>query len=450
MTCDLRRLVTRHHATRPPRSWFRATFWGVVALALVYTLVACGAGAGAGPLPPAEGVAQTEPEAASPQGYEDAAPAQQGAQQGDAGDGAPSDAHANTSALSDAALYASEPAPGDAGARWPDDLGRDAPAETADRLRVLAPGRDGFARSAPGELTRVVTRAEEGRQYTNAPWPFRSGAPTELVVYLTPNGNTVEQTLGRARREDESFRFDIQHVLAQVRLYRTLVPDRNVVLRVLEAPRLSWPTWVRGHRDAGARARKLLLTPPEFAPNASIALAAHSGGGTVIFALLEHVAALPHNVEKIALLDSNYAFDAKLGHADKLKAWLRRDPARRLLSVAYDDRNIVLNGKRVVADDGGSYRATFRMLEAFRAGGVVLAESQYHAHQRFRADGARLPGQIDLFVHPNPHNRILHSGLVSDENGLLFALGQGRGETVESKTPYHGPRLYTRFIDRAP
>ena len=90
----------------------------------------------------------------------------------------------------------------------------------------------------------------------------------------------------------------------------------------------------------------------------------HSGGGSFLFGYLNEIDAIPSDVERIAFLDSNYSFED--AHGPKLIAWLKGDPARRLEVIAYDDRNIELNGKKVVSDTGGTYRASFRMVESLR------------------------------------------------------------------------------------
>lgn len=44
-------------------------------------------------------------------------------------------------------------------------------------------------------------------------------------------------------------------------------------------------------------------------------------------------------------------------------AWLRRNAQNRLVVLAYDDREIMLDGKKVVSDSGGTWRATQRMID---------------------------------------------------------------------------------------
>ncbi len=301
----------------------------------------------------------------------------------------------------------------------------------------------GFVAGASGEMVRWETTSD-GRRYTNL--PVRLGAAAEMIVYATPNGNTIEQTLGRQRGGDESFRYDIQHVLAQVRLYRKEVPERTVGLVVVEAPDLSWPTWRKGHADAPARALALMKSIGDVLPGARLSLVSHSGGGALTFALLDHAPALPDAVERIAFLDSHYAFEPGEEHGKRLAAWIRASRTHHLVALAYDDRKIRLHGKRVVKPGGGSFNATFRMIQALADEHLPVHESREGAFRRFVGED----GRVELRVHPNPKNVILHSALVSDDNGLLFALARGKGEALEARFRLGPPRLFTALVDPSP
>jgi hypothetical protein len=324
------------------------------------------------------------------------------------------------------------------------------PAETAETPNAPAPTVPGFPEyslsksRAALEAVRIES-TEDGRSYTNVALPYVRDNPTEVVVYATPNGNTLEQTLGRTRGGADSFRYDVQHVLAQLRLYRSLMPDHNVVLVVLEAPDLSWPSWQSKHTDAPKRAAALILGAAPFAQDASIVVASHSGGGALLFALIDRPGPLDRRLEKFVFLDSNYFFEVQMGHADKLAAWIKKEATRRLIVIAYDDRKITLHGKAVVSAKGGSYRATHRMIDAFRNRGFALREDTLGPYARYRSR----EGRLDFRIHLNATNKILHSALVSDENGLVFALAQGRGEKVEMQAHFQGPRLFEAFIDEA-
>lgn len=321
-------------------------------------------------------------------------------------------------------------------------------ASSADAAVEVLPGYPGFVRGATNEAIEVVSD-DEGRRYTNVPLPFDPTSrerAREVLVYATPNGNTLEQTLGRARHEDESFRYDIQHVLAQTRLYRKLVPERDVVLVVLEAPGLSWPQWVRSHADAPARAVAKLGKVAPMAEGAPLVLASHSGGGSFAFAVVDGYKKLPQRLERLIFLDSDYAFEEKSGHAAKLVEWVSSDTRHVLSVLAYDDRNIRLHGRRVVSKKGGSYRATERMVKALGARKMGFVRDTVGPFVRTRSKD----GRVDVRVHPNPKNVILHSALVSDENGLVSALGLLRGANVERTARFGRPRIFGAFVDPAP
>src|SRR5689334_10946385 len=112
----------------------------------------------------------------------------------------------------------------------------------------------GFRRSPWfGEQVREQWVGDGVRVLANAPTRFDPAKPTRLVVYATPNGSTIEQTLGCAPAAGVHWHFDIQHVAAQVRALRAVTPGENVVLACTEAEGLSWPGWRRKHPDAPAR-----------------------------------------------------------------------------------------------------------------------------------------------------------------------------------------------------
>src|SRR6516225_998850 len=109
-----------------------------------------------------------------------------------------------------------------------------------------------------GECVREEWVDEGVRALVNAPAGFDSKRPTRLVIYATPNGNTIEQTLGCAPTPGLDGRFDIQHVAAQVRKLREGSPGENVLLACVEADGLSWPAWKRRYTDGPARVRKVV------------------------------------------------------------------------------------------------------------------------------------------------------------------------------------------------
>src|SRR4051812_39630187 len=58
----------------------------------------------------------------------------------------------------------------------------------------------------------------------NLPAKLDRSKPTRLVIFATPNGNTIEQTLGCAKAPGLDWHFDIQHVAAQIRRLREMSP----------------------------------------------------------------------------------------------------------------------------------------------------------------------------------------------------------------------------------
>lgn len=304
----------------------------------------------------------------------------------------------------------------------------------------------GFAASPWfGEQTREERTADGIRMLINAPGVLDPALPTRLVIYATPNGNTLEQTLGCAPAPGLDWHFDIQHVAAQIRRLREVDRRENIVLARVEAEGLSWPTWNRKHPGGGKRLRGLVTeTMRRLRGNpVRITLSGHSGGGSFLFAVLSSGERIPEEVERIAFLDANYSYSELAGHGDRLLAWLHGSPRRHLSVIAYDDRQIMLNGKLVVGAEGGTYRASQRMLERLRKEGAVT-ESASGTTLEYAAQN----GQVRVRIVTNPENRILHTALVGERNGLLAALTEGTPEEA-AWGKFGPPRAYTRWIQPA-
>lgn len=296
------------------------------------------------------------------------------------------------------------------------------------------------------EQTREVRTPTGIRMVINAPLAVNPRNPTLVIFYATPNGNTIEHTMGCATSPDLDWHFDIQHIAAQTRVFRNLDKARNVVLVCMEAEGLSWPTWRGKHSDNAAIIRNTITTVLRDMPGKQVSavIAGHSGGGSMISGFLNGCDSIPAWVERIVYLDANYSYSDEEKHGDKLLAWLRGGSTRRLVVIAYDDREIELNGKKVVGPTGGTFRATHRMLDRFRKD----LEIKQGTRDPF-VTYSLLGGRISIYIHPNPENKILHTALVGDMNGYLHALTFG--------TPYEGkwgkfggPRAYTRWIQPSP
>ena len=287
---------------------------------------------------------------------------------------------------------------------------------------LLAQSRwPGFAAdSASGEQLRSVQFPPGVTVLVNAPPPelCRQGNPVRLILYALPNGNSIEQTVGRQLKPGMDWHFGIQHIGAQTRLLRRKDPATTYVVACLESVPKSWPLWRKNTPSSGERIRALVDTLRMLVPgNPMVSLMAHSGGGSLIFGYLNAVDSIPGFVDRIVFLDANYGFSRTEGHDGKMLRWLRADSVHVLMAIAYDDRNIELNGKKVVGPDGGTYRRSLEMVDRFRALGVPLPESRDTAFVTYRSVSPR----IVIAVHQNPSNSILHTILV-ERNGFLYGV----------------------------
>lgn len=264
----------------------------------------------------------------------------------------------------------------------------------------------------------------------------------DLILYALPNGNSTAQTIGRTLAEGVDWHFDIQHIGAQTRALRGR-GLRQAVVVYLEANTKSWPEWrrVRGYPQANTRIvamvdrlRDVIGNPPRLA----VTLTGHSGGGSFMFGFIEGQDALPPWLERIAFLDANYNFEPR--HGDKMAAWLRRDAQHTLVVLAYDDREIMLDGKKVVSDSGGTWRASQRMLDYLSAP-FALTRDTFGDFLRYRSE------QIELLVHPNPDNRILHTEMIGEMNGYMHALLVRRPEYKRGEPVLKPARVYAPWIE---
>lgn len=284
------------------------------------------------------------------------------------------------------------------------------------------------------------------RLYFNAPSedsdkPFKM---TRVIFYALPNGNTIEQTLGCRMVSGLDWHYDIQHVAAQIRLLRSFAPDERIVLICAEAEGLSWPNWRRTVPDANAKIAQLVdYWCWRFCEqHEKVTLTGHSGGGSFLFGLIEASDDIPAYIDRIAFLDANYSFEDGQ-HAAKLERWLAGDDSRRLIVLAYDDREIMLDGKKVVGPAGGTFRATGRMRDALGKMFPLTETTRPPFHETTGLDG-----RIHFYVHPNPENKILHTALVGEMNGLAHIATLGA--SIKAWGTFGGPRAYTKWVQPEP
>lgn len=279
------------------------------------------------------------------------------------------------------------------------------------------------------------------RALINSPAVFATNKAVRLVLYALPNGNTIEQTIGRKMKPGDDWHFDIQHIGAQTRWLRDHIHDANMVVVYLECSEKSWPAWRRKNDPDNKRIPEIVeALRQRFAEQpVKLVLTGHSGGGSFTFGFLNGVERIPDDVERIAFLDSNYAYESKQGHGDKLARWLEASDYHYLCVLAYHDNVALLNGKTFVSEAGGTWGRSRVMREDLAAKLAFTREADAE-FQRFTA----LDGRIKFFLKENPDKAVLHTRQV-ELNGFIHAMLSGT--ELESKDyTYFGPRAYGRWI----
>ncbi len=285
-----------------------------------------------------------------------------------------------------------------------------------------------------------------------------SHPPRTLVIYATPNGNSIEHTYGcRVRAADGAlpasdkanaralhWQYDIQHVAAQMRRLREVDREREWIFAIVQAKQLSWPAFRSEHPDANAFIVDLVHALAKEWRADRIVLTGHSGGGSMMWGFIEASEEIPDTVERMVFLDANYSFSHEAGHGKKLARWLHRSDLHRLIVLAYDDREITLDGKKVIGPDGGTFRATQRMVKSFREEGELAERSSdvEHVYEGFAS-------RLRFVVRENPQNKILHTAIVGEMNGLLYGLTVGSKHESQWGI-WGGPRAYSESIGSEP
>jgi len=303
----------------------------------------------------------------------------------------------------------------------------------------------GFILTQPfGEQVKKYEFDPDVKILIHAPNPekFDPGKPTRIVFFALPNGNTTDQTFGKKVKEGVDWHYGIQHIGAQTRRLREVITDENIIVAYLEAGRRSWPRWKKNHPDYRKIVPRILDSVKNQIPakKVTLELSSHSGGGSLLFGYIDAFERIPDILRRISFLDSDYGYSDESRHGDKLIEWLRRSPDHHLVVLCYDDRNIRLNGKLVVGPTGGTFRKTHKMIERFEKD-MKLAKTEKDDIIRYRG----LEGRVEIVVHTNPENRILHTVLVGDMNGFIHACTVGTGYEGKAAS-FAGPVAYTKWI----
>ena len=297
-----------------------------------------------------------------------------------------------------------------------------------------------LASSNYGEWTREIKLPDEVRILVNAPAQasFATNKPVLLVFYALPNGNSIEQTVGKKLQAADDWHFDIQHIGAQTRWLRNVVTNKTIVVAYLEASMRSWPAWRKKHGDQ--RIAEILdgVRGIFSGSKTEVVLASHSGGGSLIFGYMNAVQKIPSDVKRIAFLDSDYGYDSKL-HAEKIKSWLAASGENHLCVIAYQDYLALLNGKAFVSENGGTWGRSHAMLDDL--GGPFRFTSRTNGGLEFFSTRDR---QVEFLLKENPERKIFHTVQV-ERNGFIQALLAGTADEGKGYE-YFGERAYTNWI----
>ena len=265
--------------------------------------------------------------------------------------------------------------------------------------------------------------------------------PVRLVLYALPNGNSIEQTVGRKIGPGEDWHFDIQHIGAQTRWLRREVPSVNWVVAYLECAEKSWPAWRRKNDPDKNLIPMFVQRLRDRWPgqHLEIVLTGHSGGGSFTFGYLDGVDAIATDVVRIAFLDSNYGYDQAQGHDRKLTEWIRSSESNYLCVLAYHDSVALLDGRTFVSESGGTWGRSHAMLTDW---------ARMFSWQRETVNGLEqvtaLNRRVEFLLKENPEKAVLHTRQV-EWNGFIQAMVSGT--TLEGKG-YHylGARAYDGLI----
>jgi hypothetical protein len=291
-----------------------------------------------------------------------------------------------------------------------------------------------------GEHVATFKIEPDTRVQINEGADFAPGRPMLLIFYALPNGNTIEETVGRGARPGDDWHFGIQQIGAQTRFLRGVITNQAVVVAYLQAESLSWPSWRAKHGDGGIPGILASVKHIYEAPSTQIVLAGHSGGGSLIFGYLNTVEKVPADVRRIAFLDSDYAYDSARGHGEKLAAWLKASADHVLCVLAYNDAIARLDGQPFVTVEGGTWGRSHAMLRDLATQFDFTSTTNGVGLERYSA----LDGRVQFLLHENTERKILHTVQVQ-RNGFIQAILAGTAQEGRGYE-YFGPAAYTNWI----
>lgn len=291
-----------------------------------------------------------------------------------------------------------------------------------------------------GELVTSRTIEPGMHLFTVFPKQINRAVRTRNIIYALPNGNTTSQTIGRKVTPPTDWHFGIQHIGAQTRRLRELLPNTNVIVTYVEAEKRSWPSWRRRYPDNSQKIVQMVEEIRRLSPDTSptVELSGHSGGGSLIFGYINGVETIPDYVSRIAFLDADYAYDEAMPHGRKLADWLKRSDRHCLCVICYDDRKVRLGGKPIVSATGGTFSRT-EMIRDFLRKEIALEQSAQGDFVYWRGLG----GRVELVFNTNPRSEILHTVLV-ERNGFVHSMLTGT--ELDTHDMLWGSMWYAKWI----
>jgi hypothetical protein len=293
------------------------------------------------------------------------------------------------------------------------------------------------------EQQRVIEDSPQGtRILINAPSKgFGNNDKVLLIFYALPNGNSIEQTFGKRRKDTTiDWHFDIQHIGAQTRFLREKLNKKTVVLVYVEAKQKSWPRWVANTPDSVQTIKKMVDDIKSMFSrwNPEVVLDGHSGGGRFIFSYIDAVKKIPDDIVRIGFLDSNYGYEDTLS-GPKLVSWLKSGRNKYLCTLAYNDSVVIFEGKQLVTPTGGTWYRS-KMMQKYFSDSFRFRKKDRDTLIWNSAKNKR----VEIILRRNPEGKIFHTTQV-ELNGFIHSVVSGT--RYENKGySYFGKRAYSSLI----
>jgi hypothetical protein len=269
---------------------------------------------------------------------------------------------------------------------------------------------------------------------------FDINKPTEVILFALPNGNTIDETVGKILEPGDDWHYDIQHIGAQTRFLRQHDTTKNIVTAYLQTAQLSWPLWRSKYSNNAALVKSIVDSVKNIFQkyNPFIVLSSHSGGGGFIFSYLAN-GAVPDDIKRITFLDSDYDYDNTYGNT--ILNWLNSSSDHFLCVIAYNDSVALYNSQPIVSATGGTWYRS-KMMQKYLANYFIFTSEKDSSFIKYTA----LKGRIKFILKKNPTRAILHTIQV-ERNG--FIEGTFSGTSFEGVDyVYYGSRTYLQWIQK--